>query len=209
MVHFDPLVKKMSDANHLSGPLRKRKFSSTGSKGHCLWFVIGGFRSVLWVSVFQGSLLVILLWPKPDVNIPNIFDRFHPWTSDFQISMRQKYWRFRLTFEIVKVRLSAMCKQSFLSHTPLTLYKTFAWHTFASLRLFTCLVYVSTYYVPIAHLRQNNPFPLLYLGHAQIIRTKFSEVWAPSFDIQSTGHPDSVLIQQHARMLKKQCVCMG
>ena len=22
---------------------------------------------------------------------PNIFDRFHPWTSDFQISMRQKY----------------------------------------------------------------------------------------------------------------------
>ena len=42
---------------------------------------------------------------------------------------------------------------------PLTLYKTFA-----SLRLFTCLVYVSTYCVPIAHLRQNKPFPLLYLG---------------------------------------------
>ena len=53
--------------------------------------------------------LKVLLWPKPDVNIPNIFDRFHPWTSDFQISMRQKYWRFRLTFEIVKVRLSAVC----------------------------------------------------------------------------------------------------
>ena len=41
--------------------------------------------------------------------------------------------------------------------------------TFASLRLFTCLVYVSTYCAPIAHLRQNKPFPLLYLGHAQII----------------------------------------
>ena len=104
LVHFDPLVKKMSDANRLCGPLRKRKFTSTGSKGHFLCFVIGGFRSVLRVSVFQGSLLVILLWPKPDVNIPNIFDRFHPWTSDFQISMRQKYWRFRLTFEIVTVR---------------------------------------------------------------------------------------------------------
>ena len=77
---FQSSRPKMSDANHLSGPLRKRKFTSTGSKGHCLWFVIGGFRSVLWVSVFQGSLLVILLWPKPDVNIPNIFDRFHPWT---------------------------------------------------------------------------------------------------------------------------------
>ena len=98
LVHFDRLVKKKADANHRSGPLRKRKFTSTGSKGRCLWFVIGGFRSVLWVSGFQGSLLVILLWPKPDVNDPNIFDRFHPWTSDFQISMRQKYWRFRSTF---------------------------------------------------------------------------------------------------------------
>ena len=31
------------------------------------------------------------------------------------------------------------------------------------------LVYVSTYCVPIAHLRQNKPFPLLHLRHAQII----------------------------------------
>ena len=84
LVHFDPLVKKMSDTNHLSWPLRKQKFTSTGSKGHCLWFVISRFRSILWVSVSEGSLLVILLWPniKPGVNIPNIFDRFHPWTSD-------------------------------------------------------------------------------------------------------------------------------
>ena len=156
---FRSCRQKMSDANHLSGPLRKRTFSSMGPKGHCLWIVIGGFRSVLWVSVFQGSLLVILLWPKPDVNIPNIFDRFHPWTSDFQISMRQKYWRFILFFEIVKVRLSAVCWQSFFSHVPLTLYKTFAWQAFASLRFFTCLVYVSTYCVSIAHLRQNKPFP--------------------------------------------------
>ena len=42
--------QKMSDVYHLSGPLSKRKFSSTGSKDHCLWFVIGGFRSVFWVS---------------------------------------------------------------------------------------------------------------------------------------------------------------
>ena len=33
-------------------------------------------------------------------------------------------------------------------------------------------VYVSTNCVPIAHLRQNKPFPLLYLGHTQIIRWK-------------------------------------
>ena len=32
--------------NHLSRPLRKHKFTSIGSKGHRLWFVIGGFRSV-------------------------------------------------------------------------------------------------------------------------------------------------------------------
>ena len=31
------------------------------------------------------------------------------------------------------------------------------------------LVCVSTYCVPIAHLRQNKPFRLLCLGHAQII----------------------------------------
>ena len=232
LVHFDPLVKKMSDANHLSGPVRKQKFTSTGSKVHGFWFVIGGFRSVSWVSVFQGSLLVIvmtingsekrnceggfwasecvcfwkaqwpaakeyilqwfiqqnhqrdnthslnhksylhlthkvtfaltskhaggfylkaslvptkhkpipftfihqflnvfvlfllillgckpqnfcatspyaldiweqnrsvLLWPKPDVNIPNIFDRFHPWTANLQISMR-------LTLSAIKCR---------------------------------------------------------------------------------------------------------
>ena len=32
------------------------------------------------------------------------------------------------------------------------------------------LVYVSTYCVPIALLRQNKPYPLLYLGHGQIVR---------------------------------------
>ena len=47
--------------NRLSGPLRKQNFTLTGSKGHGLWFVIGGFRSVLCVSVFQGSLLVIVI----------------------------------------------------------------------------------------------------------------------------------------------------
>ena len=31
------------------------------------------------------------------------------------------------------------------------------------------LVYISTYCVPIALLHQNEPFSLLYLGHAQII----------------------------------------
>ena len=31
------------------------------------------------------------------------------------------------------------------------------------------VVYVSTYCVPIALLRQSKPFPLLYLGRAQII----------------------------------------
>ena len=35
------------------------------------------------------------------------------------------------------------------------------------------LVYVSTYCVPTAHLRQNKPFPLLYLGHAQITKQKW------------------------------------
>ena len=41
--------------------LREQNVSLTGSKGHGLWFVIDGFRSVLCVSVFQGSLLVIVI----------------------------------------------------------------------------------------------------------------------------------------------------
>ena len=54
-IEFFPAV------NHLDGPLRKRDFTLTGSKGHALWFVIGGFRSVMCVSVFQGSLLGIVI----------------------------------------------------------------------------------------------------------------------------------------------------
>ena len=47
--------------NHLNGPLRKQNFTLMGSKDRGLWFVIDGFRSVLCVSVFQGSLLVIVI----------------------------------------------------------------------------------------------------------------------------------------------------
>ena len=47
--------------NHLNGPPRKQNFTLTGSKGQGLWFVIGGFRSILCVFVFQGSLLVIVI----------------------------------------------------------------------------------------------------------------------------------------------------
>ena len=47
--------------NHLSGPLRKQNFTLTGSKVHGLLFLIGGFRSVLCISVFQGSLLVMVI----------------------------------------------------------------------------------------------------------------------------------------------------
>ena len=47
--------------SHLKEPLRKQNFTLTGSKGHGLWCVIGGFRSLLCVSVFQGSLLVIVI----------------------------------------------------------------------------------------------------------------------------------------------------
>ena len=47
--------------NHLNGPLRKQNFTLTGSEGQGLSFLIGGFRSLLRVSVFQGSLLVIVI----------------------------------------------------------------------------------------------------------------------------------------------------
>ena len=56
--HANSEVQKPTDdcvfaaVNHPNGPLRKKNFTLTGSKGQGLWFVIGGYRSVLWVSVF-------------------------------------------------------------------------------------------------------------------------------------------------------------
>ena len=43
--------------NHLSGPLRKYIFTCMSSKGHGLSFVIGGSRSVLFLSCYNGLLL--------------------------------------------------------------------------------------------------------------------------------------------------------
>ena len=45
--------------NHLNGPLGKQNFTLTGSKGQGLWFVIGGFRSVLCVSVGAFHLVKV------------------------------------------------------------------------------------------------------------------------------------------------------
>ena len=56
-----PTFGFFSPVNHLNEPIRKQNFTQTGSKGHGLWSVIGGFRSVLCVSVFQGSLLVMVM----------------------------------------------------------------------------------------------------------------------------------------------------
>ena len=51
---------------------------------------------------------------------------------------------------------------------PLTLYKKFAWQTFALLGLFTCLVYVSPYCVPIATLRASkHTISITLLGPSQ------------------------------------------
>ena len=47
--------------NHLSGPHRKQKITSTDSKGHGLW--LADFDP-FGVSVFQGSLLVIVIMIK-------------------------------------------------------------------------------------------------------------------------------------------------
>ena len=41
---------------HLSGPLKKHMFTCMSSKGHGLWFVIGGFQAVLFVSAFNKMI---------------------------------------------------------------------------------------------------------------------------------------------------------
>ena len=56
-----PTITFFATVNHLNGPHRKQNFTLTGSKGQGLGFVIGGFRFVLCVSVFQGSLLVMVI----------------------------------------------------------------------------------------------------------------------------------------------------
>ena len=72
---------------------------------HSLFVICDWWISIRFVSFgVSSSLLVILLWPKPDVNIPNIFWEIS--SLDFRLPNfdEVKYWRFRLTFEIVKVR---------------------------------------------------------------------------------------------------------
>ena len=84
-------------------------------------------------------------------------------------------WGFKKTTFCVRSRRHVLWILVYFTKTMkenMYCWITFAWQTFASLRLFTCLVYVSTYYVPIALLRQNKPFPLLNLGHAQITIAK-------------------------------------
>ena len=51
----------LAAVNHLNGPLRKQTWTLTGSKSHGLWFAMGGFPDPFCVSVFRGSLLVIVV----------------------------------------------------------------------------------------------------------------------------------------------------
>ena len=62
--------KKMSDANQLSGPLRKRKFTSTGPNVYCLWFV--NFDPFYELLCFK----VRCLWSFCDQNPTLIFQIF-------------------------------------------------------------------------------------------------------------------------------------
>ena len=89
-MHFDPLVKKCQTPIILADLLGNESLLQRVRKLIVCDLLLVDFDP-LCGFVFQGSLLVFLLLPKRDVNIPNIFDRFHPWTLDFQISMRQKY----------------------------------------------------------------------------------------------------------------------
>ena len=62
------------------------------------------------------------------------------------------------------------------------------------------LVYVSTYCVPIAFLRQNKPFPLLYLGHAQIKRSSlpvFLKNWL-NFRVRGQFEIKILIMQGHS-----------
>ena len=77
--------------NHLNGPLRKQNYTLTGSKGHGLWFVIGGFRSILCVSRFVAC------------------DHNYDWRQQ-----KMQLWRWLLNFRVpmfVKSAVKLYCKK--------------------------------------------------------------------------------------------------
>ena len=60
--NFEGFLFFFCSVNHLSGTLGKHMFTCSSSKGHSLWFVIGGFRSVLFVSCLNVRCFVIGLF---------------------------------------------------------------------------------------------------------------------------------------------------
>ena len=81
--------------NHLRGPLRKQKFTSTGSKGHGLWLVIGDWWLVNFdlCGVFQGSLLVTVI--RIDGGEKAAFD-FHCFCVFEKCSKYCIYWELEI-----------------------------------------------------------------------------------------------------------------
>ena len=75
--------------------------------------------------------------------------------------------------------LLPICLPCVICATYVTKINAVSWHierqTFASLGLFTWLVCVQTYCVPIATLNQNKPSRFLHLGDAQIKRHRYND----------------------------------
>ena len=104
--------------NHLSRPLRKKiNFTQTGSKGHGLWSVITGFQSILYVSVFQGSLRVIVICLTAVKNV-----LLWKWLLNFRVQVfvksavkGQRYWTVPQLFKswiriAISIRYITMCQ---------------------------------------------------------------------------------------------------
>ena len=77
------MIAFFAAVNHLNGPLRKQNFTLTGSKGHGLWFVIGGFRSVLYVSVRIHVLMLVACDRNYDWRQRKTQSSVGFWTSEF------------------------------------------------------------------------------------------------------------------------------
>ena len=98
--------------------LKKHMFTWTSSKGHDLWFVIGGFRSVWFVSVFQGLLLVIVLFRAIMVSL---FPKF--------------FWAVLFLLSLARIK---QCLPPYLDKTS-THHRDFLRHLFSVLFLYTKL----------------------------------------------------------------------
>ena len=142
---------------------------------------------LLWRSTTESKNVVKVLAISQAIHTQSaarmiIFQRKN--LSYLTVCFTQCTWFFQKVCFLLKTCLPCVICGTYVKKIHAVLWHS-ARQSFASLGLFTWLVYVRTYCVPIATLNQNTRTRLLYLGDAQITNFPFSRcTWIKSFRIQ-------------------------